>query len=372
MTGWTALGLEAAGVNPLDVRSGGESPISYMRDSVDRLRAVGDLERTILVLVGAGLDPRRFAGEDLVANLRAKRDSDGSVDGQVNLTAFYVLAMRAAGVDSSSLERSARWLRAAQSSDGGWGIQPRAPSEADSTGAALQGLAAAGGGGRAAADGVRFLRRAQQRNGGWALATTGIVNAQSTAWAIQGLVAADTGGDVIDDGLRYLERLRQADGHYSYSPESDQTPIWVTTQVVLALEREAFPLAPVERRHAPSRRQSSSTQPDEPASPGDGGAPRSASSDQNAPNRDDAGDGPRRGGAPEPDPAGGSPDDEIRAAPTPESQEVPVDAAPAVSTPAAAPAEDDDDSTVIWLIVGFTALAAALGGGLAWYNRRLP
>jgi hypothetical protein len=67
-----------------------------------------------------------------------------------------------------------------------------------------------------------------------------------------------------------------------------------------------------------------------------------------------------------------SPGDEVPAAPGAE----PVDAAPAAATTTTttpAPVEDeDDDSTVIWLIVGFTALAAALGGGLAWYNRRLP
>ncbi len=209
MTGWTMLGLEAAGTNPLDVRSGGETPVTYLRDSIDRLRAVGDLERTILALEGAGLDPRAFAGEDLVANLRAKRDRDGSVDGQVNLTAFYTLAMRAAGADPSSLKRSAKWLRGAQNSDGGWGIQPRAPSESDSTGAALQGLIATGAAGNAAADGVHWLRRAQRPGGGWALGTSGIVNSQSTAWAVQGLVAAGSGAAEIDAAQRYLARLAQ-------------------------------------------------------------------------------------------------------------------------------------------------------------------
>ncbi len=169
MTGWVMLGLEAAGTNPLDLRSGGETPLSYLRSEVDRLRSVGDLERTILALSAAGIDPRSFAGEDLVANLRAKRDGDGSVDGQVNLTAFYALAMRAAGADSGSLKRSGQWLRGAQNSDGGWGIQPKALSEADSTGAALQGLVATGVAGKAADAGAGWLRRAQQRNGGWAL-----------------------------------------------------------------------------------------------------------------------------------------------------------------------------------------------------------
>ena len=72
MTGWVMLGLEAAGRNPLDVRSGGETPVDYLRSQVDRLRSTGDLERTILALDGGGLDPRRFAGADLVAELRAQ------------------------------------------------------------------------------------------------------------------------------------------------------------------------------------------------------------------------------------------------------------------------------------------------------------
>ncbi len=184
------LALEASGRNPLDVRSGGENPVAYLRSQAGRLRSVGDLERTVLALAGAGLDPRRFAGTDLVAELRSRRDGDGSVDGQVNLTAFYALAMRAAGADPRSLRRPARWLRRAQGPDGGWGIQPDAPSEADSTGAALQGLVAAGSRGAATARGADWLREAQRGGGGWALGSSGIVNSQSTAWAVQGLVAA--------------------------------------------------------------------------------------------------------------------------------------------------------------------------------------
>ena len=155
MTGWAMLGLEAAGTNPLDLRRGGETPVSYLRAEAGRLRSVGDLERTILALEAAGVDSRRFAGNDLVERLRRRRDGDGSVDGQVNLTAFYALALRAAGADPASLARTGRWLRRAQNDDGGWGIQPLAPSEADSTGAALQGLVAVGE--RRPRDGARRL-----------------------------------------------------------------------------------------------------------------------------------------------------------------------------------------------------------------------
>ena len=247
MTGWAMLALEASGRNPLDVRSDGENPVAYLRSQAGRLRSVGDLERTVLALTGAGLDPRRFAGTDLVAELRSRRDGDGSVDGQVNLTAFYALAMRAAGADPRSLRRPARWLRRAQRPDGGWGIQPDAPSEADSTGAALQGLVAAGSRGAATARGADWLRKAQRGGGGWALGSSGVVNSQSAAWAVQGLVAAGGGDRAVTRGIAYMERLRAPDGHYRYSSSSDQTPIWVTAQALVAVERRAFPIPAVAR-----------------------------------------------------------------------------------------------------------------------------
>jgi uncharacterized membrane protein len=394
MTGWAMLGLEAGGTNPLDLRSGGETPISYLRDQVDRLRSVGDLERTILALTGAGVDPRGFAGEDLVANLRAKRDGDGSVDGQVNLTAFYALAMRAAGADPDSLKRSAAWLRRSQNPDGGWGIQPQAPSEADSSGAAVQGLIAAGASGDSAGAGARWLRRAQQRGGGWALGSSGVVNSQSTAWAVQGLVAAGSGSDEVDAAQSYFARLHVSDGHYRYSPASDQTPIWVTGQVVLATERKAFPLAPVARLPKPKPDSSTSAPADEP-SPGAGSGSGGGSGTPAGEGAGSAG-GPGHGGSsgssgPDsgqgngPKPSGGasgSSDGGTSAPPssaasasttTPTSGGAASPVAVDVNAPSA-PTPDDggDDSTLPWLIAGFTALAAALGGGFVWYRRRLP
>ncbi len=49
-TDWTMLGLEAAGVNPLDVTKGGNSPVDYLHARVDSLKSPGALARTILAL----------------------------------------------------------------------------------------------------------------------------------------------------------------------------------------------------------------------------------------------------------------------------------------------------------------------------------
>jgi len=247
MTGWAILGLEAAGTNPLDTGRHGRSAVAYLRRNVDEVRTPGDLARTILALSGAGVDPRNFGGRDLVASLAGRRRGNGSYQGWPNSTAFAVMALRAGG-SGAGTSRSLAWLRRVQGEDGGWGAVPGAASDPDSTGAVLQALA---GGSRATKRGVGFLRRSQGPGGGWSLTPSSGPNAQSTAWAIQGLLAAGVNADSVRrrgrSGLDYLAARRAADGHYRYSAASDQTPVWVTGQVLVAAKLKPFPLAAVPR-----------------------------------------------------------------------------------------------------------------------------
>lgn len=250
-TGWSALGLAAAGRNPSDVRRRrGRSVTGYLRRS-GSVRDTGELERTILALRAAGASVRRFRGRDLVAALAARRRRNGSWARNVAHTAFGILALRAAGRPARAVRRSARWLLGAQNEDGGWGFVARAQSDVDDTGAVLQALAAAGMG---EDRGVGYLRRRQNRDGGFGQTEGRSSNAQSTAWAVQGLVAADVPLESLDsDPLRYLAGLQRRDGHIAYSRTSDQTPVWVTAQALTALRRKPFPLAAVARRRRPPR-----------------------------------------------------------------------------------------------------------------------
>ena len=100
-TGWAALGLAAAGHNPRDVRRRGSSAIDAVRAGLPGLTDTGELERTILVVRSAGLDPHRFGGRDLVGALRRRQRGDGALSEQVNWTSFAVLAFRAAGYPAS-------------------------------------------------------------------------------------------------------------------------------------------------------------------------------------------------------------------------------------------------------------------------------
>ena len=360
ITGWAALGLESAGRNPLDLRRSGRSPIGYLRSQAAGLRSTGDLERTILALEGAGVKPRRFGGRDLVAELRKRRSRSGSFDGQVNLTAFGILALRAAGASPPAVARSAAWLREAENSDGGWGFRPQAGSDPDSTGAALQALAAAGGRGRATARGASYLRRAQRADGGFALAESGPTNSQSTAWAVQGLIAAGSNPAAVRTNghtpFDYLARRQAGDGHYRYSSSSDQTPVWVTGQALLAVNRKAFPLAAVARSPIGSGSGGGAG-----ASAGGGGPPPSEAA--GAATGDQAGSGRgsgKQGGVARPRNA-------VR------GELASGEPAGASVAPAAAAADDDGGlGTPAYVGAGFALLTAALVGGFFWYRRRLP
>jgi len=379
MTGWAALGLEAAGRSPLAVRNGGSTAIGYLRDRIKHVRSVGDLERTILALEGATVDSRHFAGRNLPAELGRRRAGGGSFGGQVNLTAFGILALRASGASSSAVARSADWLRGAQNGDGGWGFQSSAPSDADSSGAALQGLAAASGGHHAMRHGVAYLRRTQQRDGGFALGGGGSSNSQSTAWAIQGLVAAGVNPARVREqrhsSLSYLAKRQRGDGHYAYSAASDQTPVWVTGQALVAATRSAFPLSPVARppRHQNHRKHrggghgpgSISTSGSAPAatttssgSHAPGGAPSTtaAAADGDHPSGDVREGG---GGSTTTHPAGGK-----------RTRAVPL-SAPVEAGSAAAP-DDGGSNATAYILGGLGALALALAVGFLWYRRRLP
>ena len=252
-TGWTAIGLAAAGRNPRDV--GSPSVIAYIRDHADELNDLGEINRTIIVLAAAGLEPR-LGDRNLGAEVAAKQRRNGSFADRVNTTGFAVLGLRAAGRGrrSRAVRRAADWIAGEANRDGGFNFAGQGgPSGIDDTGAAVQALAAAGrrrsGIVKRAA---RFIVRNQASDGGFALIPGGPSNAQSTAWAIQGLLAAGRNPAKVRrnstrDPLSYLRSLTAEDGSVRYSRTSRQTPVWVTGQALAALSRKTLPLGPVPR-----------------------------------------------------------------------------------------------------------------------------
>jgi hypothetical protein len=157
----------------------------------------------------------------------------------------------------------------------------------------------------------------------------------------------------------YLAARQAGDGHYRYSAASDQTPVWVTGQALLAVERRALPLRAVGRAKAHGRARTQGAAPAEGSDRGDGstGGPGGGSIG-----------GRREGGRGIGRRAPGEQGSSQRAA----SAEPRLSGAPASATGSAGSASEGDGGTTLYVAGGFAVLGAALVGGFLVYRRRLP
>jgi len=250
-TGWAAMGLAAAGRNPATLKRGGHSVLDSLRGEASTLASLGDVERTVLAVRACGASAYSFAGRNLVAEVLRARGHDDSFDEQVNLSAFAIFSLRAAGHSASfaPIREAAGWIERQQNSDGGFGFGGRGSrSDVDDTGAALQALAATGARNkRVLGLATAYLIRSQAADGGFPQQYGGESNAQSTAWAVQGLIAAGRSPSTVRRGgsrtpTAYLESLLAPNGSVRYSRTSAQTPAWVTAQALIALAGKTFPV----------------------------------------------------------------------------------------------------------------------------------
>lgn len=235
------LGLAAADLNPLDVRTGGRSPMAYLKSSRKQADDASEIALLILALRTVGENPRNFEGRNLVNALNKRRGPADSFGNRVNVAAFSALAFRSAGA-SGPASAVADWLRSAQRVDerGGWGISSEARSDPDSTGTVLQVI----GADKAVSRAIAYLRSAQKSSGGFASGS--VVNSQSTGLVLQGLVARGKSRSKLrkngKTGLDFLEARQQEDGSIWYSKDSDQTRIWVTADALIGLAGKSLPV----------------------------------------------------------------------------------------------------------------------------------
>ncbi len=239
---WAAIGLAAAGRSPQSVRRDGHTVLEALRAQAGTLEGAGDIERTMLALRACGAPVTSLGGRNLLAELLRYRTGEGSFSHQVNLTAFAIFALRAAGHSAAdpAVRAAGAWIARQQDADGGFNFAGRSPiggggsSDVDDTAAAVQGMIDAGiRGGSGLARAVAFIVHAQNPDGGFPGQPGGESNAQSTAWAVQGLVAAGQNVEAVRrrgsrSPLGYLESLVAPNGSVRYSRTSAQTPVWVT------------------------------------------------------------------------------------------------------------------------------------------------
>jgi prenyltransferase/squalene oxidase-like repeat protein len=227
LTAWAALGLRASGAST-------GTAAAYLAAHESDLRSTTDVALGVLAEAAVGAP-----SPGLVARLRrASNAATGRIGSTVNSTIWAALALRQASLRPPA--RTARWLLAQQRPSGGWPWFQRGQPDSNDTAAAIEALRSLGVRGKPIARGLAFLRRLQNRDGGFELTAGRGSDAQSTAWAIQAFLAA--GRAPGSTAFRYLARMRRADGSYRYSARYATTPVWVTAQVLPALERKPFPL----------------------------------------------------------------------------------------------------------------------------------
>jgi hypothetical protein len=224
LTAWVVLGLAAEGKPPAGAAA-------YL--AAQPVGDATDLALRILALEALGRPTASLA--DRLEGLRAP---SGRIGPLVDSTIWGVLALRAAGRPVSKV--SVRYLLQEQRPSGGWAWYPKGAPDSNDTAAAVEALRAAGVAGKPIARGLTYLRRLEGSDGGFALVRGRASDSQSTAWAIQAFLAARKHPPA--GAYRFLARMRNGDGSYRYSARYSVTPVWVTSQVLPALVRKAFPL----------------------------------------------------------------------------------------------------------------------------------
>ncbi|MEO7911978.1 MAG: prenyltransferase/squalene oxidase repeat-containing protein [Roseiflexaceae bacterium] len=202
------LAIDAAGGDPQSVAKA----LDYLRPqaaayAANSAAATGKLTAAI---VAAGADPRSFAGLNLVISTTLRYDaSTGAFGSNTFDQAWAMLGLAAVG-QAIPLSATAH-LQEIQATGGGWGFSANAPAgDADSTGLALQALAAggvrpapttaalsnaaicttgAGSSNPAVQAALAFLRTQESADGGFHPDFDKATSASSTGLALQGLAA---------------------------------------------------------------------------------------------------------------------------------------------------------------------------------------
>ncbi len=235
----------------------GNSPISYLGQHAAEVAAsAGSAAKTILAAVCAGKDPRAFGGVDLLAALDKSYDpASGHYGTDLAGHAFAMLAL--ASVGRPIPDPAVRWLKQAQTPEGGWSWSgDPAPGGADtnSTALAIQALIAAGvpAGEAAIQNALAYLHTQQNDDGGfpyqkpspWGTDT----DANSTAYVIQALVAAGEdpeGPSWTRNGktpLHALLNLQLPSGAFLWQAAVPGENALATYQAIVALMLRPFPL----------------------------------------------------------------------------------------------------------------------------------
>jgi len=214
--------LVASGVNPSNVKTGGNSAIDWIYSQTGSLQSTGVAAKFLLALILADRSTRAPNGFDFVARVQNSYDpTTGLYDPNPTGNAYALIALRAAGrsVPNAALQA---WA-ALQQADGGWSAYiPQQNSDTDTTSVAMIALIVNGRVGTIPAA-LGYLRTQQSADGGFTFSTDFGTesDSNSTGLAILALVASlQDLSNWEKNGVDPVERLTQLQnlsGAFRYS-----------------------------------------------------------------------------------------------------------------------------------------------------------
>ena len=136
---------------------------------------------------------------------------------------------------------SVDYIKAHQGSSGGFGYAAGTGSDSNDTAAALMALRAAGTpcSWRVMDRGYAYMHSLQRSDHGYALTSSAGSDSQSTGWAIAARIKCHMSNT---RALGYLAARKHSNGMYSYRKGVVQTPAWVTSQVLPAVNGKGYPI----------------------------------------------------------------------------------------------------------------------------------
>ncbi len=229
-------------VAPSTWKSGGKTPLDELAAAVQAtsLKGPGVTAKVALAVQASGIDPRAFAGTDLIAEVRSSfAPETGLCGGGPFDSALCILALTAA---KESLPANAvTGLLKVRLADGSFsfnGDKTAGAGDSNTTAIVIRALVAAG----AKADvqpSLGYLRAAQNEDGGWTYQKPSqygeATDANSTALAIQALLAAGEDLQAWKNPRQALLSLQVPSGAFIFNATTSGENLLATVQAIPAL-----------------------------------------------------------------------------------------------------------------------------------------
>jgi hypothetical protein len=234
--------LAFTGEDPSLVRNQGKSPIDFLEEHVQsgEVLSTGVAAKIVLALNVAGLNPRSFAGQDLVETVQNGYEASTGLFGFGPFdSGLAILALVA--VDADLPEGAVEGLLSTRQEDGSFSFSAepgQVTGDSNTTALAVQALVSVGAENEIKPS-LDYFQATQNEDGGWAYQKPSEfgeeTDTNSTALVIQALDAA--GESLVEwrDPLSTLASLQREDGAFGYSATFPDANILATVQAIPAL-----------------------------------------------------------------------------------------------------------------------------------------